>query len=103
MTCASNWTKKSCCSDFECNLYCNTTRCRTDTCGQTKCSKIAANFTTGVPISGPQQPQRDAFGNIVNTPPNIIVPNNNVCKFPTSGASWIPSEELELAEYFAEF
>ena len=43
-TCSSNWTQKKCCSDFECNVYCNTTRCRTDTCGGSLCAKTAEGF-----------------------------------------------------------
>ena len=42
--CRSNWFKKYCCSDFECNTWCNTKRCRTNSCGVEKCAKKARDF-----------------------------------------------------------
>ena len=39
--CSGKWFQKSCCSDFECNAYCNVTRCRQDSCGKTKCAQPA--------------------------------------------------------------
>ena len=42
--CSGNWFKKSCCSDFECNAWCNVIRCRQDSCAKLKCAKPAEQF-----------------------------------------------------------
>ena len=54
--CTSNWVKKKCCSHFNCNTYCNTKRCRVDTCGKTLCAKTAAEFVTRMVAGTPAIP-----------------------------------------------
>merc|ERR1711939_1186605 len=78
--CSNNWVKKKCCSHFQCNAYCNTVRCRTDTCGRTKCFKTAAEFrTTIIPAvpAGPAIPARpagyDAWGRPIMARPAVPV------------------------------
>ena len=74
--CKHNWTKKSCCSDFECNAWCNT-RCRRDSCGHTRCFKKASDFYTYYIGSGPV--------------------DNRLCYFPNDG------EHSPPVEYEQEF
>merc|ERR1712167_507967 len=80
--CSSNWVKKKCCSDFECNAYCDTTRCRTNTCCGIKCAKKASDFHTTM-FSRPPTVMRDAYGRII--PTNVPTPAGGICKFSTSG------------------
>ena len=80
--CATNWVKKSCCSDFECNAFCDTIRCRQNTCGVTLCKKTAVEFTNTATI------QRDIYGN--------VIAQQIQCKFPTSGQAWKPRMAEEI-------
>ena len=57
VTCShNNFVKKKCCSDFECNAYCNTKRCRVDSCGRTHCAIRAADFTSHVHAASDPKP-----------------------------------------------
>ena len=108
--CASNWTQKKCCSHFKCNVYCNTTRCRTDTCGKTRCAKPASGFRqytlkrTIIPKAVPRAVVTyDRWGRPVHTAAVPVAPPRvtyQTCVFPSNGIAFKPSEDFdELAEF----
>ena len=88
--CASNFTRKKCCSHFQCNNWCNTTRCRVDTCGKQLCAKTAVEFVTRMVQGRRAMPAIPARPLIAPLPAVPAIMNINGLPIPGSSRPALP-------------